>query len=83
MDGLAGAEFLTPAGASVAALIGMRVGGLMWVAPVFSARVVPMRLRPKNAGRRRRWNTIRALGASTCSRGAKERRGDGASMGGG
>lgn len=45
MDSLVGAEFLTPAGASAAALISLRIGGLMWVAPVFSARVVPMRVR--------------------------------------
>lgn len=45
MDSLVGAEFLTPAGVSAAALISLRIGGLMWVAPVFSARVVPMRVR--------------------------------------
>lgn len=47
MNSLAGAEFLTPAGASVAALMSLRIGAVFWVAPVFSARVLPM---PMKAG---------------------------------
>ena len=41
MEALTGLEIFTPAGATVAALLAMRVTGLVWTAPVFSARVVP------------------------------------------
>lgn len=41
MEGLTGFEMFQPEGASVAALLVMRLAGLVWTAPVFSAQVIP------------------------------------------
>jgi flagellar biosynthesis protein FliR len=38
-------EMLTPAGATVAALLALRVSALVWTAPILSARVVPARVK--------------------------------------
>lgn len=40
-----GAEILTPQGASVAALTAIRITGLVWIAPVLSAKVIPARVK--------------------------------------
>lgn len=44
-EALAGLGALSPEGAALAALLSFRVAGVLWTAPIFSARIVPMHIK--------------------------------------